>query len=270
MSKPQCNTLTLLPLLALCACGTLSIPEERKMGEEMNREVRRELRLLHDRVVRDYVTAIGRDILRTAGPQPLEYRFGVVIDDAINAFALPGGYIYVHTGLLLRVNDVNELAGVIGHEIGHVIRRHVARNYAKQRAGALSHKALVLGAWIYGGGNAAQIADLAGGLAGIVVLNSFGREAEREADDFAVHWLPRAGYDPEGVPTFFETLQRSKEGVGPPEFLSSHPSSANRIEATREAVAAQDTSSFGRLREDDGGKLEIIQDRIRLLLGEHY
>ena len=269
MSRRLPRVLAPLPALALVACGTLSIPDEREMGEELNRQVRGEVRLLGDRVVRDYVTAMGRDILRAAGPQPLDYHFDIIVDDEVNAFALPGGHIYLHTGLLLRARDVNELAGVIAHEIGHVVRRHIARNYAKQRAGSVAHQALVLGALIYGGGGAAQAANLAGALAGAAVLNSFSREAEREADDFAVHWLPRAGYDPEGVPSFFEALQR-EHGGGPPEFLSSHPNSTNRIRATREAIEKQDTSSLGRLRESDGGKLEIIQDRIRLLLGDRF
>lgn len=247
------------------ACATMTVNDERAMGEDAVHQVRSEVHEIRDPVVREYVNDIGEQILASMGPQPFKYRFYVVDDNSINAFAIPGGHIFVHSGVILKARNVSELAGVIGHEVGHVALRHIARNYNKYKAGQLGHQAAVLAGAIFGGQAGAQAADLAGGLAVTSILNSFGREAEREADDFAVDALPRAGYDPHGLPTFFETLIR-EGGARPPEFLSSHPATESRLEDTRAAIRQLDLPPT--LRVNDGGKLEIIQRRIRLLTGD--
>jgi predicted Zn-dependent protease len=213
-------------------------------------------------VVNAYVSRIGDEILRTMGPQPFEYAFVVVEHPDVNAFAGPAGHIYVHTGTILRVSNVAELAGVIAHEIGHVSNRHIAENYEKQRAASVGRQAAVIGAGILGGGAAAGATNILTGVGTAAVLNSFGREAEREADDFAVRVLPQAGYDPNGLPSFFETLA-AEGGARVPQFLSSHPAPAERLETTRAAIAAQGLPPD--LRSDDNGKLEIIQQRVELL-----
>lgn len=252
-------------LVVALGCGTLTVSEEKRLGEKVERDMRDDLIFVRDDVVVDYVDRIGRNILRASGPQPFTYHFFVVEDKEINAFALPAGYIYVNTGTVLKARNVSELAGVIGHEVGHAVKRHVAQNYNKQRAAGLGHQIVVITAGILGGGAAADIANLGGGLAAVAVLNTFTREAEREADAFAVGVLPKAGYDPHGLLTFFETLRR-EGGASPPTFLSSHPATEDRIAATRAALAGR-TLPPG-LRIEDGGQLEIIQRRIRLLTGE--
>lgn len=273
--RPSCSrarAAVLLPfLLALLplgsACGTLSVSEERKLGADVERQIRGEVDLLTDPVVVGYVERMGQEILRAAGPQPFDFAFYVVENDEINAFALPAGYIYMHTGTILKARNASELAGVMAHEIGHAVERHVAHNYNKQRAAGLGHQLLVIGAAIFGGQTAAELVNLGGGLAAVAVLNSFGREAEREADAFAVAMLPEAGYDPRGLLTFFETL-REEGGPRPPAFLSSHPAPEDRIEATRQAIERLALPPSANLRVTDGGQLEIIQRRIRLLTGK--
>jgi predicted Zn-dependent protease len=252
-------------LLAVLACGTLSIPQERKLGEDANREIRQQVKLLRDRVVHDYVAHLGGEIVAAAGPQPFEYEFYVVEDDQINAFALPAGFIYVHTETILKARNVSELAGVVGHEVGHVARRHIAQNYNRQRSTSILHQVAVVGAGVAGGSAAAGAVNLLGGLAGVAYLNTFGREAEADADAFAVDVLPRAGYDPRGLVSFFDTLAR-EGGAGGPSFLSSHPAPKDRIRATSARIAAAHLQAG--LRTTDGGRLEIIQQRIRLLVGE--
>jgi predicted Zn-dependent protease len=189
----------------------------------------------------------------------------VVEDDDINAFAAPAGHVYIHTGTILVAENVSELAGVIAHEIGHVARRHIAQNYNRQRNMGIGHQAAVLAAGIFGGGAAATAAKLGGGLAAMAYLNSFGREAEMEADTFAVETMPRAGYDPNGLVTFFETL-RLESGDRPADFLSSHPATADRAEAARALIAAQPPTEG--LAAHDNGRLEIIQRRIELVMGD--
>jgi predicted Zn-dependent protease len=267
-SRPDRITAPFAALLLLSlGCGTLTIPQERQLGEQVQSQVRTEVDLLRDPVVDNYVAAIGRAIVRASGPQPFDYHFYVAAADEINAFALPAGYIYVNTETILRARNVSELAGVMAHEVGHVARRHIAHNYNRQRSTGLLHQVVVLGAGLAGGNAAAGAANLAGGLAGTAYLNSFTREAEAEADDFAVDVMPQAGYDPRGMVTFFQTL---KEEGGPsvPEFLSSHPTSESRIQATSERIARKPIPASARA--DDGGRLEIIQRRIRLLLGKGF
>ncbi len=263
-SARRLGALLLTACLALAACAPLTVSEERQLGNQIAMEMRREFVLLRDRTVEGYVRDIGEDILRAAGPQPFEYRFYVVENDEINAFAAPAGFIYIHTGTVLKARNVSELSGVIAHEIGHVARRHIAQNYARAKGTNLGYQALVLAAGMLGGGAAASAAQMGGGVAALAYLNSFGREAEMEADAFAVDVLPRAGYDPDGLLTFFETLQY-ESGSRPASFLSSHPATSERIGATRARIAAQPPRPG--VRVNDGGRLEIIQRRILLLTG---
>jgi len=254
----------LLSLLLATGCGTLSVQEEQALGRQMSGEIRRGLVLLPDRVVERYVRDIGAKIVEAAGPQPFEYHFYVVEDDDINAFAAPAGHIYIHTQTILAARDVSELAGVIAHEIGHVARRHIAQNYNRQRNTGIGYRAAVLAAAVLGGGAAATAAQLGGGLAAMAYLNSFGREAELEADTFAIETMPRAGYDPNGLVTFFETLQQ-ESGGGQSDFLSSHPATADRAAAARAQMEQQPPRPD--LEVDDNGRLEIIQRRIEIVMG---
>jgi predicted Zn-dependent protease len=255
----------LIALPQLGGCGTLTVPQEQQLGEEFSREIRREVVLLRDSVVVGYVERIGQDIVQAAGPQPFPYHFYVVEDDEINAFAAPAGHIYIHTETILMARNVSELAGVIAHEVGHVVHRHIAENYGRQRNTGIAHQGLVVAAGVLGGSSAAGAANLGGVLAGTAYLNKFGRDAERESDAFAVEVMPKAGYDPIGLVTFFKTL-RHESGSGGATFLSSHPATDERIEETRLLIEA--LPPHGNLRVDDSGRLEIIQRRIRLLTGQ--
>jgi predicted Zn-dependent protease len=268
--RKRCSRRAFAALAALLAslfgagCAPISLTEEQQLGYQFSEQMRHELPLMRDRVVANYVQSMGRDLLRVAGPQPFEYRFYVVRNDEINAFAGPAGHIYVHTETILKARNASELAGVIAHEVGHVARRHIANNYNRQRNTQIGQQVLVAGASILGGGAVGQATGLSTSLAAAAYLNSFGREAEMEADAFAVEVLPKAGYDPRGLVTFFYTLVH-EGGARSAGFLSSHPATQDRIEAANEAIAAQPGS--GALRVDDGGKLEIIQRRLLLLQG---
>jgi predicted Zn-dependent protease len=259
-----CSRVGALALLVLSlACATLSVDDERKLGNEFSREIKKEVTFVRDRAVVDYVARLGQELVRAAGPQPFEYHFYVIDDDEINAFAAPGGHVYVHTATILKSRDVSELAGVMAHEVGHVARRHIAENYGRQQGTRIGQQILVIGAGVAGGQAAAGAANLLTGLGAMAYLNSFGREAERDADAFAVAVMPRAGYDPEGLVTFFHTLAK-EGGSRPPEFLSSHPTTEDRIQATQRLI---DQSPHQGLRRHDGGRFEIIQERVRMLTG---
>ena len=250
-------------LLVLPACSTLSVDEEEEIGNEASRELNRELDFVRDDWVVKYVRDIGHEVVTAAGPSEYDYKFFVVEDDDLNAFALPAGYIYIHTEIILEAANVSELAGVIGHEVGHVALRHVARNYNRQRNTGILYNAASLAAAIFVGGYAAQGGQLLGQLAAVAYVNQFTREAEVEADRFAVEFLPAAGYDPNGMVTFFQTL-RSKGGDGDvPTFMRSHPPTTERIQHTRTLIEGRGLP--GGLKITDNGQLELIQRRIELL-----
>jgi predicted Zn-dependent protease len=147
-----------------------------------------------------------------------------------------------------------------------VARRHLADNVARRRTANTARQIGVIAGAVAAGPAGASAAGLLGGLASLAALNSFGRGAEREADAFAVETLPRAGYDPEGLVSFFQTLLHEPgEGPAQASFLSDHPATAERIEETRRAIDAAALPPG--LRNEDGGRLEIIQRRIQLLTG---
>jgi predicted Zn-dependent protease len=254
-------------LALLLACGTLSVEEEKDLGTQAQRQVREEFDMVRDRVVVNYVRDLGAKLVDASDPSPFRFRFYVVEDDAINAFALPGGAIYVHTGTVMKAEDVSELAGVVAHEIGHVTARHVAELYPKQRAANLGINFLaILAAILSGNPYITNAAGLGGQVAAQAYLATFTQDAELESDMLAVEALIRAGYDPHGMVDFFEILkQEAEHGLQMPDFLSSHPATNERIATVRAAIRAREP--LPPLRRDDGGKLEIIQKRIDLIIG---
>lgn len=264
MEAPSHRWLVVVGLLLALGCSPLSVTEEQQLGFQFERQMRSELVFVYDRAVVDYVRDMGEALVEAAGPQPFAYRFYVVRDDEINAFAGPAGHVYIHTETILRARNASELAGVIAHEVGHVAERHIAANYNRSRNAQIGTDILSLGASVLAGGMVGRAAALGSGLAAMTWLNSFGREAELEADQFAVWTMARAGWDPNGLLSFFELLLQ-EGGGGVPAFLSSHPTTQDRIDLTRAEIAKLDA---GRpLRSDDAGRFEIIQRRIELLTG---
>jgi predicted Zn-dependent protease len=258
LTRRSALALALLASLGL-GCGTISVDQERQLGEQFAREIRREITLLNDEVVQGYVADIGRSIVEAAGPQPFPYQFYVVADPELNAFAAPAGHVYINTGILLNARNISEVAGVMAHEVGHVAKRHVAQNYNRQRNTGIAHQAAVLATSVLAP-QWAGATNLVGGLSGMAYLNTFTRDAEREADAFAIEVMPRAGYDPIGLVTFFRTLQSQGSGAHVPAFLSSHPATDDRIISEAALPAG--------LHRDDGGRFEIIQYRVRVRTGD--
>jgi predicted Zn-dependent protease len=259
--------LALAALVLPLGCTHLSAEREQALGHEFHYALYQEVALIEDPVVQRYVNGIGARLVTAAGLDLGSYRFYVVNHPDRNAFAAPGGYIYLHTGTILAAQNVSELAAVLAHEIGHVAHRDVAENWERRQDAARAQRAGVVAAGLTAGPLGAGAAGLLGGLGGLAVLNSFTRDDEREADAFSVEILQRAGYDPRGLVTFFQTLLRDGDG-GVPELLSSHPGTSERVERARNRIAVSDVPAPA--RSDDGGRLEIIQHRIELLTGERH
>ena len=260
LARYRAALLTSLILAAsIVGCGTVTVLEEKQLGDEIAQQVRGELLFIRDAVVLDYVRSIGDEIVSAAGPQPFAYHFEVVEDDEINAFAAPAGYIYIHSGTILQARNVSEVASVLAHEVGHVALRHIAENYDRQRNVGAATQAGVLAASIFGFGG---LANLGSGLASIALLNSFSRADELEADTFAIEVMPTAGYDPHGMLTFLQVVRRESGNAGLA-FFSSHPATEDRIEEATALLAEMPERS--NLEVSDRGRLEIIQRRIQLL-----
>jgi predicted Zn-dependent protease len=249
------------------ACGTLSVADEKKLGHQVQRQVRDQFTFMRDRVVVNYIRDLGDELVGSARPSPFDFRFFVIEDPTINAFAVPGGAIYIDTGLILAAKDTSELVSVIAHEMGHVTARHVAENYNRsQTTGMVAQIASVAIAILTGSQLGAQGGQIATGLAAEAYLATYTRDAEREADDLAIETMVRGGWNPEGMIGMFETLmQDSGGGMKVPQLLSSHPATQERINNVRAEIASYE--DLPRLRSDDGGRLEIIQRRIGLIIG---
>jgi predicted Zn-dependent protease len=242
------------------------VQDEKELGHRYQREIREQLTLMRDRVVVNYVRSIGSQLVEASPPSPFEFRFYVVEDESLNAFAIPGGAIYVHTGIIQKSHGAAELAGVMAHEIAHVTSRHIAKRFNQGRGtGLVANVAAILIAILTGNPYAAQAGQAGVGIAATAYMASFTREDEAEADRLAVKSMIKAGYDPQGLITLFQTLKAEEKGFRPPQFLVDHPATDDRIAyVTGEIRAARPPNG---LRRDDGGKLEIVQKRIELIVG---
>ena len=223
-------------LAATAACATnpvsgkkqmslLSEAEELAIGQQQDVEIRREMGVYNNAELQRYVNDIGQELARRSHRPNLPWSFTIVDSPAINAFALPGGFVYVTRGLLAYLDDESELAGVLGHEIAHITARHAAQAYTRQAQAGIG--LMILSIFVP---SAAPFTDV--GAAGMSVLFlRHGRAAEIEADRLGVEYGSGAGYDPAGVPRFLSTLARvsalSERGV--PNWLSTHPDPGMRV-----------------------------------------
>ena len=213
----------------------------RSQGEAIGRSVLRQLReqgsVLEDPEVAEYIMDLGSRIASQAHDGEHSFEFFVVNDDAINAFALPGGYVGINSGLITATRSESELAGVLGHEIAHVTQKHIARRIAGTGRTSILAAAAVLAAIMLGaGGDAIPAAIMSAQGIAIQEQINYTRANEYEADRVGIQYLSRAGFDPMGMPSFFEVLSREAAlpGTRLPEFLQTHPLSSTRIAETRD------------------------------------
>lgn len=211
----------------------MSEAEEIAYGQQADAEVRREMGVYDDPQLQRYVTDIGDRLAKLSHRPHLPWTFTVVDHQAVNAFALPGGYIYITRGILPYLDDEAELAGVLGHEIAHVTARHAAQQSTRAGLGGIG--LAVLGIFV----PATQpFGDLTSAALGVAFLK-YGRDDERESDRLGMEYAARGGWDPAGVPQFLSTLARidelSERGV--PNWLSTHPEPAARVVEAQPIVA---------------------------------
>ncbi|MFP4146253.1 MAG: M48 family metalloprotease [Halorhodospira sp.] len=221
-----------LPQLGLPGSDALPLHEERELGHQVMQQVRAQMPLLEDAEVTEYISDLGHRLAGHTERPDYGFHFFVIEDERINAFALPGGHIGVHTGLIRETRSESELAGVVAHELGHVTQRHIARRYAQAKQLNLQTAAAILAAILVGSQNpqAGSAAAMAGVAAPLQQQLAHSRTHEREADRIGVNTLAVAGFDPAGMPAFFERLaDASRYAERPPEYLSTHPLTEHRI-----------------------------------------
>src|SRR5262245_35302193 len=183
--------------------GYLSEEDELKLAEQVHQELLKQTRLVQDRSVNDYVNSVGQRLARNSQRPNIPWRFYVVDDKSINAFATLGGRVYVHTGLLAATKSESQLASVLGHEIGHIVGRHGLENVKRsQKTGLLAGLAAIGGA-ILGGQAGANLGGLAGNMIAGGYLMKHSRDAEREADYLGLYELKESGYNTGGMVEMF-------------------------------------------------------------------
>lgn len=229
-----------LPDMGSPAEAMLSTEDEYQIGRMIVRGLRDSDQILEDPEISDYVQSLGARLSSHANDGTRKFTFFMMKDDAINAFALPGGFIGVNAGLVLQTKNESELAGVVAHEIAHVTQRHIARSIAAQSKNSLVSTAAMLAAILIGAAGGGSDMAMAGVAAAqslaIQQQISFTRSNESEADRVGLGILANAGFDPNGMPAFFETMSRLAGGreVNIPEMLRTHPISTARIAETKE------------------------------------
>lgn len=239
-------TYALLPLLlaTAVACATnpvtgkrelsfMSESQEISIGQELDREVQQEMGIYDDKALQAYVEEIGMRMARASQRPNLPWHFTVVDVPAVNAFALPGGYIYITRGILPYLDDEAELAGVLGHEIGHVTARHAAQSYTRATGASLG---LLLGGIFVP--QVRPFGDLAESGLGLLFLR-YGRDDELQADQLGTEYAAGGGWDPAAIPAFLTTLGRVDEAAdrnGVPNWLSTHPQPEDRVTRVQATV----------------------------------
>lgn len=252
-----------LPDLGSPADAILSANNEKRLGNAIMRDIRRSGQIVEDPILTEYVNEIGSRIAAQTNEGEHNFTFFVIDDPRINAFALPGGYVGIHTGLLEATRSEDELAGVLAHEIAHVTQRHIARAIHANSRQSLLSTAIMLGALVAGvtSGNSDVIQAgtvVAQGTAAQQQIN-FTRSNEYEADRIGIASLADAGFDPYGMASFFSVLARqdtSNPNERMPEFLRTHPVTTARVSEARNRARDYDL-----VRSDDSIGYSIARIR---------
>jgi beta-barrel assembly-enhancing protease len=214
-----------------------------QVGQENAAQVRKQMTVIKDPVLTEYVNRVGKRLVSAQEAQEsgFPFTFEVVADPSINAFALPGGPMFINTGLLRAVDNEAQLAGVMGHEMSHVILRHGTNQASKSK---LIELPAVLASQMSGSSMMGQLAQLGIGLGANSVLLKFSRTAESQADLMGSHLMAESGYNPIEMARFFQKLN-AEGGQRAPQFLSDHPNPENREQAIKQEITRLPQQNYG-------------------------
>lgn len=236
--------------LALVAGGcSISQEQEVEMGQQYSAQIAKELPLISDPSSVNYINSLGTRLARLADTRNLSWHFHLVDAKEVNAFAVPGGFIYINRGLIERAQNMSQLAGVLGHEIGHVTQRHSVEQMQKAQGANIG---VVLGCTLLGAcGSAAVQTGI--NVVGSGVFAKFSRDHERESDEEGVRTLVRAGINPNGIPEMFEILlvERRARPDAVSALFATHPLEEERVAEARKQIATFDQRVLRGLQTDD-------------------
>ena len=247
--------------LTLGACG-VSTQQEVQMGQQYAAQVDQQLPIINDPEINRYVNVLGDSVAKLADTRNLEWTFRVVDSPEVNAFAIPGGFIYVNRGLIERAQNMSQLAGALGHEIGHVTRRHSIQQMQKQQGAQLGLGVACVLTRVCN----SQAGSAAVNLGATALFAKFSRNDEAEADAEGVKNTVRAGISPEGIPELFQILidERKSNPSAVEAWFATHPLEEDRIQATRAQIATYDPAILRQLSHDSPN-FHTFQARIRSL-----
>lgn len=248
----------------------LTIRDENKLGRQFDEIIRSQMPMVGDTYITSYVDNLVQNIVRAKRPMPFRIQSAVVANPILNAFAIPGGYIYIFTGLIQEVTSESQLVAVIAHELAHVSQRHVASRLEKQKkVGMLSMAGVIAGIFlgVAGGKGSAKMGQAlmmgSQGL-GTAAMLGYSQDDEREADHVGLNSLVKAGYNPEGMPDTFEIMMKNRwfdSGAQMPSYLSTHPGLADRIIYLKDRIKRM--PKIFTERKDDNTMLNKIQVLVR-------
>ena len=249
-------------VLTMTACG-VSTQQEIEMGQQYSAQINAQLPIVQDPEINRYVNVLGDSIARLTSRQDItEWHFYVVDSKEVNAFAVPGGYVYVNRGLIERAQKMDQLAGVLGHEIGHVVRRHSIKQMQQQQGANLGVTLACVLTSICNS-QAGQAAIQVGGTA---VFANFSRKDEAEADEEGVRNTIRAGISPQGIPEMFQILidERARNPSAVEGWFATHPLEEDRIADTEKLIATYDPAILRSLTVDSRN-FQAFKARVKAL-----
>jgi len=210
----------------------MTIEEEKKLGKKILVEMEKRVDWVRDLTLQTFINRVGHSLIAQAGPTPFEFKFYLINGTDPNAYAIPGGHIVLTTGLLASTENEQEVAGVLSHEIAHVMARHVAQLIERsKRLNIASMAAIIAGVLLGGGGKASEAVAITAMAATEALALKYTREMEVEADQNGLQYAIKAGYDPNGLITFMSKIYKFSLTSGPrvPTYLSTHPAVEDRI-----------------------------------------
>jgi predicted Zn-dependent protease len=231
--------------------GGVTIKDEKEMGEKFDVMVRSNLPIIEDPEVKQYVDYMLARLVKAIPPQPFTFKATTILHNSLNAFAVPGGYVYVFTGLIMNLDKEEELAGVLAHELAHVTQRHVASRLQKAQFVTLGSLLLAVADVAAGGAGGGALAMGALGAGQSAMLN-YSRLDENEADQIGLQYLIAAGYPPEGMVAGFKVLRQKSwmSGISVPTYLSTHPALGDRINGLQARIQTMDKSIQSRAQDN--------------------
>ncbi len=233
--------------IAASACG-VSTQQEVQMGQQYSQQINSQLPIIGDPEINRYINVLGDSIAHLADDRNLDWHFYVVDSKEVNAFAVPGGYVYINRGLIERAQKMDQVAGVLGHEIGHVIMRHSVKQMEKAQTAQVG---ITLGCVLLKVCDSPGASDLIN-VAGGALFAKFSRQDETEADEVGVRNVTRAGIDPHGIPEMFNILieERKTKPAGVDAWFLTHPLEEDRIADTQRMIAQVDPVILQTLTKD--------------------